>query len=63
MRYYFDIRDDHYAADDQEGTELGGNDAAWQEAIKTATMIAGDVNKLRPRRLMQGQVAKPLGRN
>jgi hypothetical protein len=43
MRYYFDIRDDHYAADDQEGTALGGNDAAWQEAIKTATMIAGDV--------------------
>ena len=26
MRYYFDIRDDHYTAEDQEGTELGGNE-------------------------------------
>ncbi|WLB24120.1 DUF6894 family protein [Bradyrhizobium japonicum] len=43
MRYFFDIRDDFYSADDADGEELSGIDAAHREAVKVATSIAGDV--------------------
>jgi hypothetical protein len=43
MRYFFDIRDDFYSADDADGEELSGVDAAHREAVKVATSIAGDL--------------------
>jgi hypothetical protein len=43
MRYFFDIRDDFYSAEDMDGEELPGIDAAHKEAIKVATSIAGDL--------------------
>jgi hypothetical protein len=43
MRYFFDIRDDFYAAVDDEGLELPDFNAARREAVRVATAIARDV--------------------
>ena len=43
MLYFFDIRDDFYAAVDDQGLELTGLDAARREAVRLATAIAPDV--------------------
>ena len=43
MRYYFDVRDDFYSAEDEKGEELADVDAARREAVRVATSIAGDV--------------------
>ena len=43
MRYYFDIRDNFYASEDDLGVEMSGVDAARQEAVKVASSIAGEV--------------------
>jgi len=43
MRYFFDIRDDFYAAVDDQGQELTDPDAARREAVKLAISIARDV--------------------
>ncbi len=42
MRFYFDIKDDFYAAVDDEGAELPGVEAAEREAIAMATAVARD---------------------
>ncbi|AWL93011.1 hypothetical protein CIT37_12935 [Bradyrhizobium ottawaense] len=43
MRYFFDIRDDSYSADDDAGEYLPDIDAARREAVRIATQIAGDI--------------------
>ncbi len=43
MRYFFDIRDDFYAAEDNDGEELAGIEAARREAVRVASSIAGDL--------------------
>ncbi|MGL9622384.1 hypothetical protein QRQ56_30865 [Bradyrhizobium sp. U531] len=43
MRYFFDIRDDLYTADDDTGEEHVSLEAARQEAVKIATSIAADL--------------------
>jgi Domain of unknown function (DUF6894) len=43
MRYFFDIRDDFFAAEDDQGEELAGPDIARREAVKVATSIAEDL--------------------
>lgn len=43
MRYFFDVRDDFYAAVDDQGSELTDHDAARREAVRLATSIAPDV--------------------
>ncbi|MGC2775167.1 MAG: hypothetical protein WA418_05940 [Bradyrhizobium sp.] len=43
MRYFFDIRDNFYAADDEDGVEYSDSAAARREALKVATSIAEDL--------------------
>jgi hypothetical protein len=43
MRFYFDIKDDFFAAVDEEGAELPGVEIAEREAITMATAVARDV--------------------
>jgi hypothetical protein len=43
MRFYFDIKDDFFAAVDEDGAELPSQEAAEREAIAMATSVARDV--------------------
>lgn len=43
MRYFFDIRDDFYSADDDAGEEFPSLDDARREAVKIATSVASDI--------------------
>jgi hypothetical protein len=43
MRFYFDIKDDFFAAADDEGADHSDIGAAEKEAIATATSVARDV--------------------
>jgi hypothetical protein len=43
MRYFFDIRDDFYAANDDDGAEFSDPATARREAVKVATSIAEDI--------------------
>lgn len=43
MRYFFDIRDDFYSADDDTGEELPSINAARREAVVIATSVASDL--------------------
>jgi hypothetical protein len=43
MRFYFDIKDDFFAAIDEEGAELPSLEAAERDAMATATAVARDV--------------------
>ncbi|WP_027518659.1 hypothetical protein [Bradyrhizobium sp. WSM1417] len=43
MKFYFDIKDDFFAAVDEDGVDLPGPEAAEREAIAMATSIARDV--------------------
>ena len=43
MRFYFDVKDDFFAAIDEEGTELASLKAAERDAIAMATAVARDL--------------------
>jgi hypothetical protein len=43
MRFFFDIRDDFFAASDEDGTEFPDVEGAKKEAIAMGTSIARDV--------------------
>jgi hypothetical protein len=43
MRFYFDIHDDYYSAQDEQGIDLANAEAARQHANKVATSVACDV--------------------
>ena len=43
MRYFFDIRDDFYAANDDDGADFLDPAAARREALRAATTIAEDL--------------------
>lgn len=62
MRYFFDIRDDFYSADDDAGEDLPDIDAARREAVRIATHIASDIfvaNGSEVRGVIRGE-QKPL---
>ena len=42
-RFYFDVRDDFYSADDNVGSDLAGVETARREAVRLVTSIATDV--------------------
>ena len=50
MKFYFDIKDDFFAAVDEDGVDLPGPEAAEKEAIAMATSIARDVASAKGRR-------------
>jgi hypothetical protein len=47
-RYFFDCRDGDSLISDPEGMELGGINAARDEATRVLSELARDVNPMRP---------------